>query len=208
MASTKLDGERADYLHRAIARDESIIFQKEDAEIEKNRDHMLLVKWRPLLRHPLPVSEEKFANDRLMRRLNGLHPSKRALLAAAEGRAWCIEECYIKGCPIEVTNGEGYKPLHLAASLGHVEAVRVLLNIGVDPNDSTMTGFLPLALAVASNHTQCATLIREAGGVMQAPDPDQVQLLRILDVDIRQPPSRVIDQRCDVLKKPRYPWEL
>lgn len=45
-----------------------------------------------------------FENERELRRFAVLPPEDRVLAAAAAGRAWCVEELFAQGCPIEAKN--------------------------------------------------------------------------------------------------------
>lgn len=65
-------------------------------------------------------------------------------VGAATGWVSCLEELHKSG--VFDVNGlaDGQAPLHIACSLGHVEAAAWLLNNGADPellNDAGMTGF-------------------------------------------------------------------
>ncbi len=61
------------------------------------------------------------------------------------------------------TNSSGYTPLHLAASSGHVECVKVLLTYGADISLTDKRGKTPLRTAVLSAKSRVATLLRTEG---------------------------------------------
>mmetsp|Transcript_12742 Transcript_12742/g.16750 ORF Transcript_12742/g.16750 Transcript_12742/m.16750 type:complete len:215 (-) Transcript_12742:249-893(-) len=197
-----------DELYISMAKDAPILRKDEDEKIEKERDTMLLVKWQPLYPHPLPVSEEKFLNDRLLRRLSYLKPDQRILMAASEGLHWVVEEFYIRGCPLDVKNDQGYTPLHLAAGFGHTKVVRVLLNMGVDVNAQTLTGYTPLYLAKSGGHEEIAAMISEKGGLHEVKKPHHPSYMSIFDIDLPRPENRVIDAQAKNLERPVYPTEL
>jgi len=197
-----------DQLYRAIAKDESILFKNEDKKIEDGKDTMLLIKWQPLYPHPLSASEAKFRNDRYVRKINYLKPERRILMAASEGYAWVVEEFYIRGCPIQVKDEQGYSPLHLAAGFGFMDVVRVLLNMGVDVNAQTNTGFTPIFLALSGGHEEIASLISAKGGLKEVRQPFHPSYMNIFDLDLYQPPNRVIDAQAKNLKRPVYPTDL
>ncbi|CBJ49256.1 hypothetical protein Esi_0253_0040 [Ectocarpus siliculosus] len=60
------------------------------------------------------MSYELFENERELRRLAVLPPEDRVLAAAAAGRAWCVEELFAQGCPIEGKHMSGATPLSCA----------------------------------------------------------------------------------------------
>ena len=55
------------------------------------------------------------------------------------------------------------QPLHSAAALGDVDAVRALLDAGADPNAEQQGGFRPLDEALLTENTALAALLRERG---------------------------------------------
>lgn len=54
-----------------------------------------------LLRAALLLIAQSFANERELRRLAVLPPEDRVLAAAATGHAWCVEELFAQGCPVD-----------------------------------------------------------------------------------------------------------
>jgi ankyrin repeat protein len=65
------------------------------------------------------------------------------------------------------TDGRTLSALHYAASEGHTEVVRVLLDRGADPRVSALGGMTPLFLAAAGGHSEVAKLLVKEGA-----DPD------------------------------------
>jgi ankyrin repeat protein len=54
-------------------------------------------------------------------------------------------------------------PLHSAAALGDVEACRMLLDAGADPNAAQQGGYTPLDEAVFNDKDELAALLRARG---------------------------------------------
>lgn len=60
-------------------------------------------------------------------------------------------------------NVNGDTALGLAAAAGHVEAVKVLLEHGADPNGRTAEGKTPLSVSMEKGHAAVADILRSAG---------------------------------------------
>lgn len=124
-------------LERAIARGESIA-------ITGNA----VVKYSPLFRHPLPVSEHRYKHEATLRRCLSTLLDKQAAAAVTMKNAWVLEEVYMRGAPVDVPNLNGFTPLHLAVQGNDFECMMVLFNIGVDCNAETVSGITPLYLGI------------------------------------------------------------
>ena len=61
----------------------------------------------------------------------------------------------------EVNDTYRWTPLHKAASMGHLEIVRILLENGADPTPKDKWGKTALEQAEAEGHAEVAALIRE-----------------------------------------------
>jgi hypothetical protein len=59
-------------------------------------------------------------------------------------------------------------PLHAAAARQSDDVLRALLNFGMDPNPTDGDGKTPLAVALQHGNVECAQVLREFGGVLQA----------------------------------------
>lgn len=148
-------------LVRAVVRDEPLLQQL--AEHKQTR-----AGFTPIYKHPLPFGEERFDHEALLRRLTVLPVHKRAQAAVNYRNAWVLEQMYMDGVPVDLPDGKSnYRPLHIAASHNSVECVQVLLNIGVDVNSTTVSGFTPLFMAVSNSATQCIEILREHGAVLE-----------------------------------------
>ena len=71
----------------------------------------------------------------------------------------------MKGIRVDVPNKENMSPIHIAAQRGFQQCVRVLLNIGVEINRTTVGGVTPLWMALAADERTCAKLLQDAGAV-------------------------------------------
>ena len=98
----------------AAARDEPVKYLSEDLEAAAQRDIASadvyashFTKFKPMFSHPLPTSRPRFDNERMMKKINNMPRHERAATASAWGLAWCIEELYMQGCPVNVPNETG-----------------------------------------------------------------------------------------------------
>ena len=73
---------------------------------------------------------------------------------------WLILE---KGCDVNSTRGTIGQPLHVAAGLGHANAVTVFLDHGADPNTAAGPGGYPLQAAAYGGHVETARILLERG---------------------------------------------
>lgn len=71
-------------------------------------------------------------------------------------------------------NATGNSPLHVAATRGDREAVRVLLEAGADPNAVGEVGCTPLHRALEQKHVQVARMLVVAGGSLDVRNSDGV----------------------------------
>jgi len=65
--------------------------------------------------------------------------------------------------PLTYLTPEGDNCLHIAALRGDEEAVRLLLDVGVDINAKGDMGNTPLHYALSQKHLEVASLLRERG---------------------------------------------
>ncbi|MBI2386473.1 MAG: ankyrin repeat domain-containing protein [Elusimicrobia bacterium] len=91
--------------------------------------------------------------------------------AAALGRAESVRDLLAKGAPARGVDAD-WRPIDGAAAglpgaggetPGHVEAARMLLDAGVDPNARRENGYSPLHFAITNNHPGVAKLLLERG---------------------------------------------
>ncbi len=65
------------------------------------------------------------------------------------------------GCPVNVTDDDGYTPLHWAAEYGYLVLVQTLLKKGADRNARTRDGWLALDLSKAEGHREVEEYLRD-----------------------------------------------
>lgn len=66
----------------------------------------------------------------------------------------------------------GETPLHIAAARGDIEAVRVLLDAGAEPNAVGEHNYTPLHEALEQGHPQVARMLIAAGASLDAANVD------------------------------------
>lgn len=143
--------------------------------------------YRPLLKHPLPISEAAAYHKETLRRCQHTKVEKQAMAAVVASDAWVLEELYILGIPVDIINESGYTPLHIAAQLNNYDCILVLLNIPtVDINCRTYSGATALYLAIAAGSTQAEILLREKGGTVIKEIKRQISGYSILDQPIKR----------------------
>jgi ankyrin repeat protein len=92
--------------------------------------------------------------------------------AAERGNAGRVRELLEKRPDLaDETDGRTLSALHYAASEGHAEVVRVLLDSGADPKVSALGGMTPLFLAAAGGHAPVVVLLVEHGADPNARSP-------------------------------------
>ena len=82
------------------------------------------------------------------------------MLASYQGQTEMVKQFYIKGAEI---NHSGWNPLLYAASGGHVDTIRLLLNAEADMNATSDNGTTALMMAVRGNHLDAVALLLHNG---------------------------------------------
>lgn len=121
--------------------------------------------YKPILKHPLPTLNLRYEKEYNLQRVLSTKLEKQAMSAVALGDAWVLEEVYMRGAPVSVSDINGFTPIHLAAQTNNYECIMVLLNIGVDVNVNTLSGITPLYLAQATDSSQAISLLKEHGAL-------------------------------------------
>jgi hypothetical protein len=149
-------------LQRAVARSETLYIRPpldpKQAIVNK--------LFKPLFKHPLPVSPARAEREETLRRIECVPIKKQAAGAVARRDAWVLEELYMRGTPVDHADSNGFTPLHIAVQLNDYECIMVLLNIGVNHNAATLLGFTPLYLSIATGSKQAEKLLLEKGAKM------------------------------------------
>jgi ankyrin repeat protein len=92
--------------------------------------------------------------------------------AAERGDADRVEELLRERPNLaDETDGRTLSALHYAASEGHADVVRVLLDGGADPRVSALGGMTPLFLAAAGGHAEVAVILVKRGADANARSP-------------------------------------
>uniref|UniRef100_UPI00387FB281 Transcription factor ETV6,DARPin n=1 Tax=synthetic construct TaxID=32630 RepID=UPI00387FB281 len=104
--------------------------------------------------------------------LGGGDLGKKLLEAARAGQDDEVRILMANGADVNATDNDGYTPLHLAASNGHLEIVEVLLKNGADVNASDLTGITPLHAAAATGHLEIVEVLLKHGADVNAYDND------------------------------------
>ena len=81
------------------------------------------------------------------------------LKAAMENRLDVLKKLIEEGKSIHDKYIDGKTALHLAATYGHTECVRLLLIEGKSINDKDNSGLTALHLAAMEGHTECVRLL-------------------------------------------------
>lgn len=105
------------------------------------------VTYTPLYRHPLDVSEKRFAHEENLRKILSSKVAFQGITSVAKGDAWTLESVYMRHGMACLGDRHGTTPLHLAVQMNYLDCVMVLANIGVDLNIPNLLGYTPLYVA-------------------------------------------------------------
>ena len=100
--------------------------------------------------------------------------ASKAFDLAREGDAATLTEYVDAGVPADIVNESGDSLVMLAAYHGHLEAVRLLLERGADPNQANDKGQTPLAGAVFKGGVEIIQALLAHGADPAAGSPSAV----------------------------------
>jgi hypothetical protein len=95
--------------------------------------------------------------------VNEKGPLRALLLAAQKGNLGEIRQRLDAGDQVDLTDGRGMTPLHLAALGGHIEAASLLIDHGADPNARAAVLMTPLHFAAMLGRSEMAGLLTRRG---------------------------------------------
>jgi len=162
------------------------------------------LRYQPLFKHPLPVSDHSAYHDTNLRRATCCSLDNQIAAAVTFGDAWVLEELFMQGAPVNIADKNGFTPLHLAVQMNSFECVMVLINAGADVNATTLSGVTPLYLAVAAGGNEAAAVLRENGGLMEIDLSGQGAPIKALDVDLPTKKSMLEDFDRRLCLPPRH----
>ena len=165
------DSERDFQLLRSVARSEGL--HSTDTKIKG---------YLPIFKHPLPVSDSRFAHEDILRKILSCKLEYQGMAAITKGDAWVLEEVYMRGGPPILQGKNGSTPIHLAVQMKSIDCIMVLINIGVDLNVVNNMGFTPRFLAHSAQATQIEKLLVENGAKMVLESHFEAPLTTVLDV--------------------------
>ena len=162
------------------------------------------LRYQPLFKHPLPVSDHSAYHDTNLRRATCCSLDNQIAAAVTFGDAWVLEELFMQGAPVNIADKNGFTPLHLAVQMNSFECVMVLINAGAEVNATTLSGVTPLYLAVAAGGNEAAAVLRENGGLMEIDLSGQGAPIKALDVELPTKKSMLEDFDRRLCLPPRH----
>lgn len=106
-----------------------------------------LTKYTPLFKHPLPLSDRRHDFETNLKKILSCKVSFQAMAAISQGDAWSLEEVYMRHGIAVLGQKNGMSPIHLAVQMGYIDCIMVLINMGVDINETNSSGQTPLTIA-------------------------------------------------------------
>ena len=92
------------------------------------------------------------------------HARTALMEAAGAGNCVIIKQLAQKGADINAKDYESNTPLHFACMYGHVEAVRLLIELGAKPDvQASGLGRTPMKIAETNGHLEIVQMLKDAG---------------------------------------------
>jgi len=92
------------------------------------------------------------------------HQRTALMEAAGAGNCVIIKQLAQKGADINAKDYESNTPLHFACMYGHVEAVRLLIELGAKPDvQASGLGRTPMKIAETNGHLEIVQMLKDAG---------------------------------------------
>lgn len=181
--TANFEPEDAVALQRSIARSEGL-----------NTVSTKIKSYLPLYKHPLPVSDSRFAHEDSLRKILSCKVSFQGIAAITKGDAWALESVYMHNGIAALKGKNGSDPIHLAVQSNSIDCVMVLINIGVDLNAKNSHGFTPLFLANSAGLLKMKKLLIENGAKLTVERiADQEPAGTILDVIPEKGSGRIVN---------------
>jgi ankyrin repeat protein len=95
-------------------------------------------------------------------KVGGRYARTALMEAAGTGNTVIMKQLVEKGADINAMDHEGATPIFFACMYGHVEAVRLLIELGADVNVEAVNR-TPMRLAKTNGHTEVVQILKDAG---------------------------------------------
>lgn len=91
------------------------------------------------------------------------HPTSALFSAAQNGHTDCVKLLLTSGVSADVSDENGFTPLHFAAAFGHHRCVEALVSGGADVDHGAVGGQTPLFVASGAGRLDCTRALLNAG---------------------------------------------
>lgn len=98
------------------------------------------------------------------------------MLAVINQNSAIVEELINQQADLEKTNAQGYSALMLGAERGHLEAIKLLLEAGVDPNNTDSKNRLPIYHAAENANEECFNVLARVTANKNAVETERKKL--------------------------------
>lgn len=119
---------------------------------------------RAILKNQVPTVEFLLLNDANVKMITDDGNTPLCMVCASSGSVDLANILILEGTIISAKYGpDKISPLHLAATKGHTDLVRVLVSVGISPNVRDISGMTPLHRAAFKGQTEMAQLLISLG---------------------------------------------